>query len=155
MKRFGHSFVVDADIDKVWKFYTDINHLKIITPKKMHLEILKTTHEFIEEGTEVWLRANLITDSRWHSKITHLKPYEYTDEMISGRFKIWNHLHKFDKIDNTKTEIIDQIDFQLPYGVLGRLFENYVIFVLSKIFEYRKRETAKMLDDHRSSSLDS
>lgn len=143
MKRFEHSFVVDSDIDKVWKFYTDINHLKIITPKKMNLEILKTTHEFIEEGTEVWLRANLITDSRWHSKITHLKPYEYTDEMISGRFKIWEHLHKFNKIDNTKTEIIDQIDFQLPYGILGRLFENYVTIVLSKIFEYRKQETTK------------
>lgn len=145
MKRFEHSFVVDTDIDKVWKFYTDINHLKIITPKKMKLEILKTTHEFIEEGTEVWLRANLITSSHWHSKITYLKPYEYADEMISGRFKIWKHLHKFNKIDNTKTEIIDQIDFQLPCGILGRLFENYVAIILSKIFEYRKQKTVKTL----------
>jgi ligand-binding SRPBCC domain-containing protein len=141
MKRFRHSFIVVSDIDKVWKFYTNINHLKIITPKKMKLRILKTTHEFLEEGAEAWFMANLVTNSRWHSKITYLKPYEYIDEMISGRFKTWRHLHKFNKAGNNKTEIIDQIDFQLPYGFLGLLFESYVMFSLSKIFEYRKQET--------------
>jgi|SRR5579872_6339743 len=146
MKRFEHFFVVDSDIDKVWKFYTGINHLKVITPKKMKLEILKTTHEFIEEGTEVWLRADLVVNSYWHSKITSLKPYEYVDEMISGRFKIWKHLHKFNKLGYDKTEITDQIDFQLPYGILGRLAERYVVSVLSKIFEYREQETVKILE---------
>ncbi|HJT09765.1 MAG TPA: SRPBCC family protein [Candidatus Nitrosotalea sp.] len=145
MKRFKHFFVVDSDIDTVWKFYTSINHLKLITPKRMKLEILKTTHEFIEEGSEVWLRADLILNSYWHSKITFLKPYEYVDEMISGRFKVWKHSHKFERIDNDKTEIIDQIDFQLPYGLLGRLAESYVVYILSKVFEYREQETVKIL----------
>ncbi len=145
MKRFRHSFVVDSDIDKVWKFYTDINHLKIITPKRMKLEILKTTHESLEENAEAWLKANLVTNSQWHSKITYLKPYEYVDEMTSGRFKTWRHLHKFTKISDNKTEILDQIDFQLPYGILGQLFESYVMYSLSKIFEYRKQETSKAL----------
>lgn len=145
MKRFEHFFVVDSNIDQVWKFYTGMNHLKLITPKRMKLEILRSTHEFIEEDSEVWLRANLIVNSHWHSKITFLKPYEYVDEMINGRFKVWKHLHKFKKIDNDKTEIIDQIDFQLPCGILGRLAERYVVYVLSKIFEYREHETIKIL----------
>ncbi len=147
MKHFRHSFVINFSIDKVWKFYTNINHLKIITPERMKLEILKTTNNPLEEGSEAWLRAKLITISQWHSKITHMKPYEYADEMLEGRFKKWRHLHKFIKIDNNKTEIIDQIYFQLPYGILGMIFENYFLHILSKIFEYRKQATIQALQN--------
>lgn len=145
MKQFKHAFIVNSNIEKVWKFYTNINHLKIITPKKMKIEILKTHSEILEEGAEAWLQAKLIMNSKWHSKITHLKPYEYVDEMISGRFKIWKHLHKFHKIDNASTEILDQIDFQLHYGLVGKLFEGYIMQHLVEIFEYRKQATIDAL----------
>ncbi|MDE1765451.1 MAG: hypothetical protein KGI27_04145 [Thaumarchaeota archaeon] len=145
MKQFRHSFVVDSNIDEVWKFYTNINHLKIITPKQMKIEILKVTNETIKEGEEAWLKAKIITDSQWHSKITHMRPYEYVDEMMSGRFKIWKHLHKFNKISEDKTEVMDQVDFQLHHGMIGRLFENYVMRQLSEIFTYRKQATIDAL----------
>lgn len=145
MKHFKHAFIVNSNIDKVWEFYTNINHLKIITPEKMKIKILKTHSEVLEEGAEAWLQAKLMVDSKWHSKITHLTPYEYVDEMISGRFKTWKHLHKFNKINDGSTEIIDQIDFQLHYGFLGNLFEGYVMRCLTKIFEYRKQATIDAL----------
>jgi ligand-binding SRPBCC domain-containing protein len=147
MKHFKHAFVVNSNVDKVWKFYTNINHLKIITPKKMKIEILNTQNDVLEEGAEAWLRAKLIMDSKWHSKITYLKPYEYVDEMISGRFKTWRHVHKFNKINDTSTEIIDQIDFQLHYGFIGKFFEVYVMRLLSETFEYRKQATIEALQN--------
>ncbi len=145
MKHFEHTFVVNSNVDKVWKFYTNINHLKIITPKKMKITILETKNEVLEEGAEAWLQAKLIMNSKWHSKITYLKPYEYVDEMISGRFKTWKHLHKFNKINDISTEIVDQIDFQLHYGLIGKFFEWYVMQFLSEIFEYRKEATIEAL----------
>ena len=141
MKRFSHSFVVDSNIDKVWKFYTNINNLKVITPKRMRLEIIKSQDDLIQEGSECWIQAKLVTNSRWHSKITHLKPYEYVDEMQGGRFKTWKHLHKFKKINEDKTEVMDDIDFELPFGAIGALFESYVLHTLDKIFEYREKST--------------
>ncbi len=147
MRKFRHSFIINSNIEKAWKFHTNINHLKIITPDRMKIEVLKTTHNVFEEGAEVWLRARLITNSEWHSKITYLRPYEYVDEMLEGRFKIWKHLHKFNKIDNSKTEITDEIEFQLPYGIFGIIFENYVMDALSKIFDYRKQATMRVLDN--------
>ncbi|MDE1726795.1 MAG: hypothetical protein KGH89_05965 [Thaumarchaeota archaeon] len=146
MKQFIHTFVVDSNIDKVWKFYTNINHLKIITPKKMKITI-NTQNDILEEGAEAWLQAKLVTNSKWHSKITYLRPYEYIDEMISGRFKTWKHIHKFNKINDNRTEIIDQIDFQLHYGFVGKFFENYVMNQLTEIFEYRKRATKVELEN--------
>ena len=147
MKQFKYSFVVNCDIDKVWNFYTNINHLKVITPKKMNLSILKAQDEVLKEGADIWLQAKLVTKATWHSKITYLKQYEYVDEMISGRFKMWKHVHRFNKLNQFKTEIIDQIDYQIPYGFVGLLLEEYVMHRLYKTFEYRKQATIDALKE--------
>ncbi len=145
MRRFTHSFVVDSNIDDVWKFYTDINHLKIITPERMKLEILTGESDILKEDTEWILQARLVTNTRWKSRITYLRPYVYVDEMVSGRFKVWKHMHQFNKITNTKTEIVDRIDFELLFGIVGKLLENYVMQKLYKIFEFRKNITIETL----------
>ncbi len=148
MKHFRHSFVVNSDIDTIWKFYTNIRHLEIITPKIMKFEILKSQNEILQQGTETWMRAKLVTKSEWHSKITYLKPYEYVDEMISGRFKLWKHLHRFNKLDDKRAEVTDNVDFALPFGVIGKLFENYVLRQLENIFAYREKATIDALKSH-------
>lgn len=92
MRKFSHSFVVPADIDRVWGFYTDIGHLEVITPPHMRLKVVKSsTGNRLQEGTEVWIEGNLVVKSAWHSRITELKPYVYVDEMLEGRFKTWKH----------------------------------------------------------------
>ncbi|AFU59272.1 putative cyclase/dehydrase [Candidatus Nitrososphaera gargensis Ga9.2] len=149
MRTFRHTFTVNAGIDKVWDFYTDINHLQVISPPGMQIRLVKTTHQKLIEGSEVWLTGILLTRSSWHSKITSLAPYRYVDEMLSGRFHVWKHVHGFRKVDgnnNTATEVIDEIDFELHYGMLGRIFEGYVYSQLEKIFAYRKQATIKALE---------
>lgn len=145
MRRFRHTFTVNCDIDTVWKFYTDIKHLEVITPKDMQFRIVKA-NQVLTQGSEVYLSGKLMTKSAWHSKITYLKPYTYVDEMLSGRFKTWKHLHKFQKIDDNSTEVIDEIDFELPYGFLGRMLEGYVYNRLQEVFIHRKAATIKALE---------
>lgn len=143
MRSFFHTFTVKANIDKVWEFYVDIRHLKVISPPKMHLEIVKSTHQKLVQGSEVWLTGILVTRSNWHSIITSLAPYEYVDEMITGRFNVWKHIHAFDKIDNEHTEVIDKIEFEMHYGIIGRLLEGVVLSILQRIFDYRQQATIK------------
>ena len=145
MRKFRHAFTVNADIDRIWEFYTDIGHLQIISPPHMQLRLIKSTHQKIVQGSEVWLTGILFTRSNWHSRITSLAPYEYVDEMLTGRFRMWKHLHGFRKIGD-KTEVIDEVDFELHYGLLGRIFESYVYLQLEKIFAYRKQATIKALE---------
>lgn len=146
MRKFRHSFTVNADIDRVWEFYTDIGHLQVISPPHMQLRLVKSTHQKIVQGSEVWLTGILVTRSNWHSRITSLAPYEYVDEMLAGRFRVWKHLHGFRKIGD-RTEVIDEVDFQLYYGLLGRMFEGYVYSQLEKIFVHRKEATIKALEN--------
>lgn len=145
MHKFRHVFTVNADIDRVWEFYTDIGHLQVISPPQMQLRLVKSTHQKLVQGSEVWLTGILVTRSNWHSRITSLAPYEYLDEMLTGRFRVWKHLHGFRKIGD-KTEVIDEVDFELHYGMLGRIFEGYVHSQLEKIFAHRKQATIKALE---------
>jgi ligand-binding SRPBCC domain-containing protein len=146
---FRYSFIVKSPIERVWYFYTDINHLKIITPKQIDLNITKATSPNIVQGQEIWCNGKIIAKRRttWHSKITFLKSYEYIDEMLDGPFKKWRHVHKFRNLDEKQTEVIDEIEFELPYGVLGKLFEGYAYKQLQRTFQYRKVATINALEN--------
>ena len=48
-------------------------------------------------------------------------PVSFTDEMITGDFKSFKHQHYFKQIENG-TIMIDIIDFESPYGALGKWF---------------------------------
>ena len=150
MRTYRQSFIVKSPIEKVWHFYTDVKHLETITPKEIELKVISTTHQNIVQGQEIWVSGKIFKKIRrrmkWHSKITFLKANEYIDEMLSGPFKKWKHLHRFGSIEGKQTEIIDEVNFELPYGILGKVFEGYAYKQLQNIFEYRKKATVKALE---------
>lgn len=151
MRTFKHSFVVNSPIDRVWEFYTDIKHLEIITPAEIELKITNGTSQKLIQGSEFWFEGKLmIFKRRWHSVIKSIKPYQYLDEMLTGPLKKWRPLHKFNDIymneDQEQTEVIDEVDFELPYGAVGKLFEGYVCKRLEKFFDYRKAATIESLE---------
>jgi ligand-binding SRPBCC domain-containing protein len=150
LRTFRQSFIIECPIERVWHFYTDVKHLETITPKGIELKIIRTTNQNIVQGQEIWVSGKIFKKMgrrmKWHSKITFLKSHEYTDEMLSGPFKKWRHLHRFHNIGGKQTEIIDEVEFELPYGVLGKLIEGYAYKQLQDIFEYRKITAIKALE---------
>jgi ligand-binding SRPBCC domain-containing protein len=143
---------VNSPIDRVWEFYTDIKHLEIITPVEIELKITSATSQKLIQGSEFWLEGKLMISRRkWHSVIKSIMPYQYLDEMLTGPLRKWRHLHKFNDIhireDQKQTEVIDEVDFELPYSLVGKLFEGYVCKRLEKFFDYRKAATIKCLED--------
>lgn len=55
------------------------------------------------------------------SKITAMKKSDsFTDEMVSGAFKSFNHQHVFEEKENG-TLMTDIFEFEAPIGVLGKL----------------------------------
>ncbi len=143
---------MNSPIDRVWEFYTDIKHLEIITPVEIELKITSATSQKLIQGSEFWLEGKLMISRRkWHSVIKSIRPYQYLDEMLTGPLRKWRHLHKFHDIhineDQKQTEVIDEVDFELPYSLVGRLFEGYVCKRLEKFFDYRKAATIKRLED--------
>ncbi len=72
---------MNCPIDRVWKFYTDIKHIDIITPPEIELKITNATSQKLNQGSEIWLEGKLlILKSRWSSAIKSIIPYQYLDE---------------------------------------------------------------------------
>ncbi len=149
---------MNCSIDRVWEFYVDIKHLEIITPKELELKIINSTGQKLAQGSEIWLEGKitmmLSKRTKWHSTITLFSASshqcQYVDEMLTGPFKKWKHLHKFDDVDNSQkqTQVIDEIDFELPYGRLGKLFDGYAYRTLQKLFYHRKLATIRALENN-------
>jgi ligand-binding SRPBCC domain-containing protein len=59
--KFRHKFMVNANVDTVWKFYTDIHHLDLITPPDVRIRIVQSSHEQLVEGSDVWLAGRLMS----------------------------------------------------------------------------------------------
>jgi ligand-binding SRPBCC domain-containing protein len=151
MNNFYHEFEVNSNIDNVWEFYTNIRHLEIVSPKDIKLNMIKSTDEILKKGTVACFSGKIVIGARWCSKITFFEKYHYVDEMIPMEnikppFKIWKHEHTFKEIGCCKTRVIDKIEFELSYGILGKISEFYVGFILHKIFKHRKRATRKFLE---------
>ena len=90
--------------------------------------------------TVTWKAKHLGKTRIFKSKITEVeKPSRFTDEMQEGDFKKMKHEHHFKKVDNG-TLMIDLIDFETPYSVIGRLFNKlYLTTYLRKLIEHRNR----------------
>jgi ligand-binding SRPBCC domain-containing protein len=58
------------------------------------------------------------------SRMTAMDFYDYfVDEMEEGKFKTFKHEHSFVEKDG-KTVMIDNINYQTPFGIFGRLFDK-------------------------------
>jgi ligand-binding SRPBCC domain-containing protein len=136
-------------VEKVWEFYTDIEHLNLITPKEARLKVLDSTGKRFIQGTQFWIQGRiLLFPVEWHSVIKSITPYEYVDEMLSGPFKRWVHLHKFHyDVELNRTQVVDEVEFELPYGILDRLLDGFATYELKKVFEYRKKTTVEILEN--------
>ena len=106
--------------------------------------IAGVTSGLISLGEEVTWRA-------WHfglplhmtSRITELQsPEFFVDEQVRGPFRRFRHVHEF-REDAAGTTMVDRIEFEAPFGFLGRLIERLVLaHYLQKLIEARNRHLA-------------
>lgn len=97
----------------------------------LHQVSTKHTHEtvvagrmsgLIELGESVtWRAKHFGFFQELTSKITEFdQPNSFTDEMVAGAFKSFQHIHKFQPIRNG-TNMIDVFSYISPLGILGKL----------------------------------
>ena len=61
------------------------------------------------------------------SKITEMELHDYfADEMIHGNFKSFKHEHSFIE-KNGKTVMIDNLIYETPFGIFGKLFDRLIL----------------------------
>ena len=61
------------------------------------------------------------------SRITEMQaPFYFVDEQAKGPFRRFRHVHEFTE-DSGGTVMVDRIEFEAPFGPIGRLVEKLVL----------------------------
>jgi len=82
------------------------------------------------------------------SKITEMELYDYfVDQMASGNFKSFKHEHCFIE-KNGKTVMIDNLMYETPYGIFGKLFDNLFLKKHMTNFLKTRNEVLKNLAEN-------
>lgn len=48
-------------------------------------------------------------------------------------------------LTTNQTEVVDEVEFELPYGLVGKMLEGFASNQLRKIFDHRRRITIEEL----------
>lgn len=145
MKVFRDSLIIDAPVEKVFAFYTDIRNLTRMVPPSMGMRVVKADLP-LRFGSRVRFGVRprgipLPFEVTWDARISEFEPNRlFTDKQVRGPFEHWVHRHEFRPLDGGRTEVIDVIEVGAPLGVFGQFLERmYFTHKIHDVFGHRRR----------------
>ncbi len=130
-------------LTEAWDFFSSPKNLSKITPPAMTFRILYVSGgDKAYAGQIICYKISVLplVTFNWVTEITHVQePVLFVDEQRSGPYALWHHQHHF-KDTTDGVEIIDELHYAIPYGLLGRLV--HWLFVgreVNAIFDYRTK----------------
>ena len=137
---------------EAWDFLSDPKNLKRITPEYMGFEILSGASDKMYAGQIIQYIVTPVMSipTKLVTEITHVDEGKYfVDEQRFGPYALWHHKH-FIKPIHKGVEMIDIIDYKIPFGILGQLVHPIIVAPkLKEIFEFRKHALNEMFGEYK------
>ena len=131
---------VKAPLDEVFAFFSDPGNLESLTPPWLGFRIIHASDSPVRLGTRIRYRLRLNgIPLRWESVISEFEAGRmFADEQVRGPYRHWYHRHLFGTVDGG-VEIEDLVEYELPFGVLGRIVHAAIVRrQLGQIFGFRQ-----------------
>ena len=139
-------------VSKAWNFLSNPGNLKTITPKYMGFKILDEHKPKMYAGQIIKYIVTPVLGipTTWVTEITHVEDQKYfVDEQRFGPYALWHHKHFIKEIPGG-VEMIDIIDYKLPFGLLGRIAHPILVKgKLNEIFEYRYHKLIELFGNYK------
>lgn len=150
---------VAAPLEDVWSFHSTVSGLEALTPEWLGLRVESVIGpdgepdpDVLEVGARISMSLRPFgagPRQHWTSVIrdrerTTGSAY-FRDEMVSGPFERWVHTHIF-YADGPETIVRDHVDYELPYGPLGRAATPFSSAGFEAMFRDRHRRTKALLE---------
>ncbi|RUL88250.1 SRPBCC family protein [Tautonia sociabilis] len=85
---------------------------------------------------------------RWVAEHTEYEPpHRFADRQVSGPFARWYHVHRFLDDGQGGTIMRDEVEYEPPLGLLGRLLGDHTIRQkLQKMFDFRHETVRRIVE---------
>lgn len=139
--------LINAPVFRVFDLARSIDAHMESTPKSNERAIAGRISGLIElNETVMWEATHLGVRQQLTVQITQYdRPNLFVDEMISGAFKHLRHVHRFNGVSDSSTEMIDELEIQAPLGILGRFAEVTFLNRYMKHFLIKRNSILKEL----------
>lgn len=142
--KFVKESIVPATVEEVFAFHERPDAFELLQPPWDRVEILQPPAS-LAVGTQVKLRSKV--GPLWVSIVAEHVAYEknrrFEDIMVEGPFAKWHHQHLFFPHE-AGCRLRDEIDYEPPLGLLGRLVAPVAIRPrLTKMFDFRHAVTLR------------
>ena len=132
---------IAAPVERVFDLSRSIDLHKQSMTRHKEEAVAGTRFGLIEKDETVTWKARHFFKTRFlRTKITAMeRPSSFTDEQDEGDFRSMKHVHHFKPCENG-TIMIDLVEFESPYGTLGRSLNRvYLTRYLRKLIETRNK----------------
>lgn len=129
---------------ELFEFFSQARNLERITPPFLNFRVLTPEPIEMREGTLIEYKLKIHgLPMGWLTEITQWNPpHSFADVQVRGPYKLWNHTHRFTE-ENGGTRMIDEVTYELPFGVLGDLAHALMVKRdVEGIFRYRNEVIA-------------
>ncbi|RXJ99398.1 hypothetical protein CRV02_12210 [Arcobacter sp. CECT 8989] len=146
MKKYEKISFIDCTLEELFDFHLDVNNLKAITPDNIEITFLEENFTPKENRILKIKTVKNFLPIRWEVKIEKLqRPNILVDLALKSPFKYWKHSHVFTKKGNM-CELRDVVEYELPFGKVGGLFDFFIKKELDAMFTFRHNKTKKLLE---------
>lgn len=142
--KFTRESFISATPERVFAFHEQPEALKLLTPPWESSRVISTA-KISELGSRSIIETKVLGITvRWVAEHTAYDPPRmFEDIQIEGPFRSWRHRHLI-SADGEGALLRDEIDYEPPFGFLGRLGAPLLIESrLKKLFEYRHKVTTE------------
>jgi len=141
---------------EVFAFFSNAANLEALTPAFLQFHILTPAPIEMRSGTLIDYELKLFgIRFRWQTLIELFEPeVRFVDVQLTGPYRRWHHEHRFEDAPGG-TWIVDQVDYEMPFGPLGRL--AHLLSVrrsLQTIFDFRAVKIAALFGAAETCSAD-
>jgi ligand-binding SRPBCC domain-containing protein len=146
LKNITKTTLINCNLDDLFNFHLDSNNITKITPENIKVELLNEDTKAYEGKIVKIKTTKMFIPTYWEVKIESLNsPSLLVDIAIKSPFKYWKHQHVFTQKDNL-CELKDIIDYQMPFGFIGNIFEPLIRKDIENMFDYRHIKTKEILE---------
>lgn len=151
MAHFQYRSRIEVPVEELFAWHTRPGAFERLTPPWESARVVER-NGYINDGARAVVEMHVGPFRRKWVALhkDYIEGRQFSDTQLNGPFAAWDHTHLFEPDGPSASIMDDSIDYQLPFGLLGRLGVPFAERRLRSLFAFRHGVLARDLATHQA-----